>query len=50
MAQVISRTDVRNAHAGQLMFYLVSHALKALGSGTYVNEVGLYTEGFQVCI
>ena len=44
MAQVISRTDVKSTNAGQLMFYLVSHA------GTYVNKVGLHTEGFQLYV
>ena len=50
MAQVISRTDVKSTDAGQLMFYLVSHALKALRSGIvyrgipsmYINYLIMY--------
>ena len=50
MAQATSRDNVKSTDAGQLLFYLVAHALKALKNGCYINELGLYTEGFQVCV
>ena len=41
---------LEHSDAGQLLIYLLAHALENICKGHNINEVGLYTEGFKVRI
>lgn len=43
-------SDVTSSDAGQLLFYILAHALQSIKRGDTVCEVGLFTEGFQALL
>ena len=41
-------TTLEKTDEGQLLFYILSHALTAISKGDDITEVGILTEGFKV--